>query len=50
MDDVRADIQEVTAADSAWVWLGGMWCVSEESRGGDGEMFAMFYVGKGLDV
>ena len=27
-----------------------MWSVAEESRGGDSEVFAVFYVGEGLDV
>ena len=38
------------AADPAWVLLGGVWGVAEESRGGDSEVFAVFYVGEGLDV
>ena len=50
MDDVGADIQEVTAVDAAWVLVGGMWSVAEESRGGDSEVFAVFYVGEGLNA
>ena len=50
MDDVRADVQKVAAGDAAWVLVSGMWSVAEESRGGDSEMFSVFYVGEGLDV
>ena len=50
MDDVGADIQKVTAVDPAWVLLGGVWSVAEESRGGDSKVSAVFYVGEGLDV
>ena len=47
MDDVGADVQKVATGDAAWVLVGGVWSVAEESRGGDSEVFAVFYVGEG---
>ena len=35
---------------SARVLVGGGWSVAEESCGRDSEVFAVFYVGEGLDV